>query len=364
MGGAPPPRTGCAAGQYPTLSHSATQLASLVPPWRHRGSSPGSFSLQLSEFRGGSAGWSPAPSGRQDGVANDSLHAGLQFAGPVRSIPSDASNLACWPSPALLFLLVLAACGGGGGAAGAEPASAVPAGTAIYFEGVVRPEGDQRDDVLDAARKVLRTDDPEAQAARADRQGPRGLRPQERHVQERHRAVAGREGRRLGRRRRPEEAGLRRGRRGQGHRGGAGGDRQGRQVRRRQGQGALLLRRRLPGGRGRRGGRDRRRLLHGRHRGRVQAHDQGAGRRLARRVEEVQGDDRRARRRPDRAVLRRPQAVHRAVAQVRPEGRGAARAGPLDLPDRQARPDRRRAAGRRRPDRLRLDHAAGRASRR
>ena len=57
---------------------------------------------------------------------------------------------------------MLAACGGGGGAAGAEPASAVPAGTAIYFEGVVRPEGDQRDDVLDAARKVLRTDDPEA----------------------------------------------------------------------------------------------------------------------------------------------------------------------------------------------------------
>jgi Protein of unknown function (DUF3352) len=63
--------------------------------------------------------------------------------------------------PALLCVLFLAACGGGGGAAGAEPASAVPAGTAIYFEGVVRPEGDQRDDVLDAARKVLRTDDPE-----------------------------------------------------------------------------------------------------------------------------------------------------------------------------------------------------------
>ena len=56
---------------------------------------------------------------------------------------------------------MLAACGGGGGAAGAEPASAVPSGTSIYFEGVVRPEGDQRDDVLDAARKVLRTDDPE-----------------------------------------------------------------------------------------------------------------------------------------------------------------------------------------------------------
>jgi hypothetical protein len=61
----------------------------------------------------------------------------------------------------LLPALVLAACGGSSGAAGADPASAVPAGTSIYFQGVVRPEGDQRDDVLDAARKVLRTDDPE-----------------------------------------------------------------------------------------------------------------------------------------------------------------------------------------------------------
>ncbi len=63
--------------------------------------------------------------------------------------------------PTLLLLLVLAACGGAGGSAGADPAGAVPAGAAIYLEGVVRPEGDKRDDVLDAARKVLRTDDPE-----------------------------------------------------------------------------------------------------------------------------------------------------------------------------------------------------------
>lgn len=63
--------------------------------------------------------------------------------------------------PSLLLALVLAACGGAGGAADADPASAVPAGTSIYLEGVVRPEGDQREDVLDAARKVLRTDDPE-----------------------------------------------------------------------------------------------------------------------------------------------------------------------------------------------------------
>jgi hypothetical protein len=62
----------------------------------------------------------------------------------------------------LLIAVLLAACGGAGGAADADPAKAVPAGTAIYIEGVVRPEGDQRDDVLDAARKVLRTEDPEA----------------------------------------------------------------------------------------------------------------------------------------------------------------------------------------------------------
>src|SRR3954454_11104397 len=32
VGGAPPPRTGCAAGTYPTSPHSATQLPSFVPP--------------------------------------------------------------------------------------------------------------------------------------------------------------------------------------------------------------------------------------------------------------------------------------------------------------------------------------------
>ena len=66
--------------------------------------------------------------------------------------------------PCLLLVAVLvAACGGAPGAGGdADPAQAVPAGTAIYIEGVVRPEGDQRADVLDAAGKVLRTSDPEA----------------------------------------------------------------------------------------------------------------------------------------------------------------------------------------------------------
>jgi hypothetical protein len=61
----------------------------------------------------------------------------------------------------------VAACGAAPGAGGdADPAKAVPAGTAIYLEGVVRPEGDQRADVLDAARKVLRTSDPAAKLRR------------------------------------------------------------------------------------------------------------------------------------------------------------------------------------------------------
>jgi Protein of unknown function (DUF3352) len=60
-----------------------------------------------------------------------------------------------------LLVLGVSACGGSSGKAGADPASAVPSGTSIYVEGVLRPEGDQRDDVLDAARKLLRTGDPE-----------------------------------------------------------------------------------------------------------------------------------------------------------------------------------------------------------
>ena len=90
------------------------------------------------------------------------LHPELQSAGP-RPTLLGCPEPACWSSPALLLIAVLlAACGGAGGAADADPAKAVPAGTAIYLEGVVRPEGDQRDDLMDAARKVLRTDDPEA----------------------------------------------------------------------------------------------------------------------------------------------------------------------------------------------------------
>ncbi|MDP9293944.1 MAG: DUF3352 domain-containing protein, partial [Actinomycetota bacterium] len=63
--------------------------------------------------------------------------------------------------PCALLVLAASGCGGSSAGAGADPASAVPAGTSIYVEGVLRPEGDQRDDVLDGARKLLRTDDPE-----------------------------------------------------------------------------------------------------------------------------------------------------------------------------------------------------------
>jgi hypothetical protein len=96
----------------------------------------------------------------QDGVQTNRLHAGLQFAGSARSL-LDMPRARLIALPSLLLALVLAGCGSGAGAAGADPASAVPQGTAIYFQGTLRPEGDQRDDVLDAARKVLRTDDPE-----------------------------------------------------------------------------------------------------------------------------------------------------------------------------------------------------------
>jgi len=60
---------------------------------------------------------------------------------------------------ALLASLV-AACGGGTASGEADPASAVPADAPFYLEVVVRPEGDLREDALDAAGKVLRTDDP------------------------------------------------------------------------------------------------------------------------------------------------------------------------------------------------------------
>jgi hypothetical protein len=60
-----------------------------------------------------------------------------------------------------LLAALVVACGGGGAASGeADPASAIPADAMFYTEVATKPEGDLRDDALDAAGKVLRTDDP------------------------------------------------------------------------------------------------------------------------------------------------------------------------------------------------------------
>src|SRR5687767_13804241 len=64
--------------------------------------------------------------------------------------------LACLPA------LVLTACGGDGAASGDDPAALAPANVPIYFEAVVRPEGDLREDFLAEAGKVLDAPEPEA----------------------------------------------------------------------------------------------------------------------------------------------------------------------------------------------------------
>jgi hypothetical protein len=63
---------------------------------------------------------------------------------------------------ALVAVLLLASCGGGGAGGEGDPARLAPADAQFYFEAVVRPEGSLRDDALDAAGKVLVTDDPKA----------------------------------------------------------------------------------------------------------------------------------------------------------------------------------------------------------
>jgi hypothetical protein len=62
---------------------------------------------------------------------------------------------------ALLAVSLLIGCGGGASGGEGDPASAVPADALLYAELVVRPEGSLREDALDAAGKVLATDDPE-----------------------------------------------------------------------------------------------------------------------------------------------------------------------------------------------------------
>jgi hypothetical protein len=61
-----------------------------------------------------------------------------------------------------LLAALVVACGGGAASGDADPAGAVPANAMLYAEVTVQPEGDLREDALDAAGKVLNTDDPEA----------------------------------------------------------------------------------------------------------------------------------------------------------------------------------------------------------
>ena len=69
------------------------------------------------------------------------------------------------PRAALLALIsvsvAVAGCGGGSASGGEEPASAVPANAVAYIEATVRPEGDQREDALAAAAKLLDTEKPQ-----------------------------------------------------------------------------------------------------------------------------------------------------------------------------------------------------------
>jgi len=60
-----------------------------------------------------------------------------------------------------LLAALVVACGGGAASGDADPASAAPANAMLYAEVAIQPDGDLREDALDAAGKVLNTDDPE-----------------------------------------------------------------------------------------------------------------------------------------------------------------------------------------------------------
>jgi hypothetical protein len=66
---------------------------------------------------------------------------------------------------ALPVVAVLAGCGGGGGTsapAGPDPATLAPADAPLFAEGVVRPEGDRKEELDSALSRLLATDDPGA----------------------------------------------------------------------------------------------------------------------------------------------------------------------------------------------------------
>src|SRR4051812_32842158 len=60
-----------------------------------------------------------------------------------------------------LLVALVVGCGGGAASGDADPASAVPANALLYAEVAIQPEGDLREDALDAVGKVLNTEDPE-----------------------------------------------------------------------------------------------------------------------------------------------------------------------------------------------------------
>jgi len=65
--------------------------------------------------------------------------------------------------PCVALTLGLAACGGDAGSGGdSDPASLVPANASVYFEATIRPEGEQREQVLEAAGKIMGVPDPAA----------------------------------------------------------------------------------------------------------------------------------------------------------------------------------------------------------
>lgn len=65
---------------------------------------------------------------------------------------------------AVLAALALSACGddSSGGDVGPDPATVTPAGSLVYVEATVKPEGRQKDDLLDALAKLTGDDDPGA----------------------------------------------------------------------------------------------------------------------------------------------------------------------------------------------------------
>ena len=81
----------------------------------------------------------------------------------------------------LTLLSLVAGCGEGDTtsttARGPDPATLAPASAALYAEATVRPSGDMKDDVVAAARKVLRVQDPGAELRRLlDKDHSEGIR--------------------------------------------------------------------------------------------------------------------------------------------------------------------------------------------